>query len=596
MPQVLSYYHNQLLETGAVVEVLLNRRKITGVVLSSSTLKSRKLDFKKSVDFELKNISKVISEIPLVSEMQIKIAQWLSSYYYSPIGPCLKHVLPQFWGKKGYQISNIKFQISNQIQNPNVKSNSQTFLMVPENTSGKYYMNIYADQNPIYISGAKKNKEYFAVWNKVASGEAKLIIGTRVGLFLPFRNLKKIIIDDDANEAYKSDMTPKYNSPDLAKYIATIYDAKIEIKSILPQFENLSPTTKYQNSATGCTALNMVSEIKAANYSIFSRDLKDLFLKFEICNLKLILFVPRRGYSNYLRCNNCGYIITCPNCTSSLVLHSESKLYCHHCGHSSVIPKHCSSCDSAQIKAHGLGIDKAKSELIKFFSNINLNKPTIYQLDSDSVKNENEEEKIVENFIGGGPAIMLATQILFSHKYVFQDLTEKPIIGIMNSDSLMNYPDFRSNENILRYLLTLSKMSSRLIIQTYNFNNSIFGRYASEHIPNIITDDLKSRKLFHYPPFGRFVKISYKHPYPDKARYEIHVAAEKMRQLLRGNKRFELSSPSSAFIAKISNLHIWNLILKDNEKDGEIKTRNQVLRVIPNGSGWSIDVDPKNII
>jgi primosomal protein N' (replication factor Y) len=601
--QVLSYFHGEMLKVGAVVEIDFNHRKIRGVAVVSEPLKSRKLDFKKSVDFELKNISKVISAEPMVSERQLTIANWLSNYYYAPLGICLKTILPPFWNKKGYKNETPK----------NTLSVKQTFLMVAENIAGKYFMEKYASEKPVYISSGLKNKEYFDVWNKVAAGESKLIIGTRIGLFLPFSNLSKMIVDDGSNEAYKSDMTPRYNAVDLARFVANVHNSEVISSDVFPriEFPKSASSVVVRKSPVDRSVVNMISEIKAGNFSIFSRDLQDEFLKFKIENLKLILYIPRRGHANFILCQHCGEALKCPNCNVSLVLHRQpttnsEQLICHHCGYSGALPKSCSVCKSYQLKPFGIGIERVESEIKKYYQRANLKMPTLFRLDSDSVKDERDEENIINDFLGAESAILLATQMIFSHKHrLANNLQIKPVIGIITADSLVNIPDYKTEESLFRQLILLAGFGKRLIIQTHDPENPAIKYFAGGDVSGFIKSELKNREELSYPPFSRFIKISFKHFDNFKAKREIAIVAEKLKQVLRGDiSRFDIMGPSPAFISKEKNFYIWSLILRDKQMlelpldsgAAEIKTRNELLRVVPGGRGWIIDIDPRTAI
>jgi primosomal protein N' (replication factor Y) len=626
--QVLSYYHLQNLKTGAVVEVELNHRKIIGIVVASEPLKNRKLLFKKVADFELKKISKVISGEPIVSEIQLKTAGWLSEYYYSPIGLCLKHVLPPFFLKKNYNLSPlINDKISSDIARPKkkiepsdylaqikkfIKDEKQVFLMVPENTSGKYFFEKFSELDPVYINSGLKNKEYYEVWKKVLSGGSKLIIGTRAGLFLPYSNLGLIIVDDGSNEAYKSDITPRYYAPDLAKYIADLYGAETNFSAILPRFEQIDVPIDCQFKTKSLNVVNMISEIKAGNFSIFSRDLKNILQDLQDSKNKLILFVGRRGYSNYILCDHCGQTLQCPNCSASLVVHefdSNKITVCHHCNFKQEMPKSCPKCGSYKLKPHGIGIEKVFAELKKFYQRSDIKMPEIFQLDSDSVKTEEDEANILNGFMANNYSILLSTQILLSYKHKLSDLLPKPIIGIISTDALINIPDFRSEEQLMRQFMILSSISDNIILQTNNPDDPAISYFSKQDISSFVKSEMESRKVLNYPPFSKLIKLSYRHGNELAARRETYIVSEKLRQIVKQNGNFssgggpasdwEIIGPATAFISKEKGSYIFNILIKDknNEIDEieRIKKRNEILRIVPN-RGWVIDIDPRTAI
>lgn len=635
--QILSYFYNEPLSIGAVVEISLNRKKIKGVVVGYDTLKKRKLGFKKNVDFELKNISRVLSRESLVEKWQLDIAMYLSSYYYVPLGLSLKTVLPPFWGKKGYCLGThnlqfatynswvryqdikqvkIKFVFTN-LQNhyldyenevkKHLAEGKQVFLMVAENVAADYFLDKYSHLSPKSISSRLSNKKYHELWKQVESGELKLIIGTRVGLFLPFSDLGLIIIDDESNEAYKSDMTPRYNGVDLAQEIARNRGAEILSSAVIPRLETYYKIKEVKQNIDyrlSTIVVNMISELKAGNFSIFSRDLKSLLANSITTRKNVILYIPRRGYANFIYCQTCGKSILCPNCSVSLVehesqttAHSLSTMVCHHCNHSQPRPKQCPNCGGYSFKTYGIGIQKVEAEVKKFFKYQNMEAPKLLRLDSDSVKTEAEENEVIDEFNKNKGIVLLATQKIFSHKYLLKSET----IGIINADTLINIPDFRAEEILFRDLLTISLMGQKVIIQTHNPTDIAIKMADTGNVNDFFRTEIENRKEFSYPPFSKFIKLSYKHKDPARAKRESMILAEKIRGIIKYSsdiKNFEIIGPNQAFIIKERGHYIWNIILKIRTEIAEIydikqKARNNLLRAVMRG--WIVDVDPRNI-
>jgi primosomal protein N' (replication factor Y) len=646
--QILSYFNNEPISQGAVVEVALGTRKIKAVVISSDPIKNQKLIFKKNVDFKLKNIIRIINPEPQVSNWQLHIANYISSYYYAPLGICLKTVLPPFWGKRGYKINitepktkpekiSDKFEfIKSDLKNHSddyagiikeqLKLGKKVFLMVPENTAAQYFLERFSELKPLFISGGLSNKKFYEVWNGTESDEPCLIIGTRIGLFLPFSNLGVTIVDDESNEFYKSDMMPRYSAVEIAIEIAREHGAKLIIGDNVPRLETYSkisefiPASKSPGPGRSDKIINMVDEIKNANYSIFSRLLKQKIIDNES---HLILYVPHRGHANFILCQKCGKSIKCPNCTTSLVLHKEfagvpaTKLLCHHCNYQIPEPKSCPGCGSFQLKPYGIGTEKVVEELKKlekslerasvYNKNITAKKINVFRLDSDISQNLVEKEmKILDDFRKTKSSILVTTQIIFSYKY----LLNAPIIGIINADTLINIPDFRAEEYLFKQIYNLGQMGDSLIIQTHNPEDEAIKLASLGSLQEFMKQELESRKTFAYPPFAQFVKLSYRHKNPAKARSEARILFEKLKIALAPGRTggqassqmktgIQILSLSPAFISKEHGNYIWNVILKSqiqisNNKTEERKNRNEFLRFVP--PGWTIDVDPKNII
>ncbi len=623
--QILSYFNDRTLPRGAVVEISLNRRKVFGIVLAAEPLAKRKLIFKKSVSFELKKIDNVISDRPEVSDWQLKIADYISSYYYAPLGLSLKTVLPSFWLKKKYlrvtssfiddrfkqnepiilvqSISQTK-AVYEKVINECVKKNRQVFLMVPTVISAKYFFNKFKKYKPIFIHSGIKLKEYKQIWSQVMEKKISLIIGTRIGLFLPFANLGALVVDDESNDTYKSNMAPRYFASDLAKFVANSLGAECYLSSSFPRIDHMRDQQVLGEwfSSRRSAVVNMISEIKSGNFSIFSRKIKEALQNAE----KIILYVPRRGFANFIVCQNCGSIVKCPNCNLSLVVHIQrgqnqpyvsgvmphAILMCHHCRYNQPLPKQCSSCGSYKMRAHGLGIEKVVEELKKYYARMNLEIPPILKLDIDSNLSESEEEKLVSDFNSIGRGILVATPMLLSHKYL---LSAKKI-GIISADSLIYIPDFRAEEWLFRQIWTLRQISAELIIQTYNLDDAAIKLASAGKAQQFIFDELVARKNLRYPPFSQLVKLSYKHLDNAQARKDAIGVYEKLKyaislELPDANKIIEVIGPAPAFIHKEKGYYYWIILIKSNL---EIKKRNELLRLVP--PNWIIDVDPRSSI
>lgn len=624
--QILSYYHPDFLKSGSVIEVPLGRRKTKAVVLLSEPLKSRKLAFKKTADFELKSVARVIESEPKVADWQFKIAAHLSDYYYAPMGLSLKTILPGFWGKRGYKIevkntenaglpamvglsaaagrpaisfaaSSLRdhFQNLRQPIEDYISRDHQVFILVPEKSMTNYFADKFSYFSPVVITGNISNKEHYRIWQEVSSGQVKLIIGTRIGLFLPFSNLGLIIADDEANEAYKSDMTPRYFAPDLAAEISRIHGAKILLTSNFPRLETyyLKSPELPKAAIKKPLIINMADELKSGNFSIFSRDLKELIRRQAVENQPLMVYVPRRGHANFILCQNCGQSLKCPECEAILTLHKQPResLICHHCGYTREKPKNCPDCQAYKLKPFGVGIEKVAEELKKFFKRENIQEPLLLILDADRAKTETQELEILKDFKTDQFSILLTTQKIFSYKYSIS----LPRIAVVGADALINIPEFRAEESFLRQLLTLGQMSDNILIQTYNPRGPALKALADENITGFLEQELENRRLLKYPPFSKLIKLSFLHKDRTRAANEAGFVRQKLDRELtirKWGRDFEILGPAPAFIPRDRGRYVWNLVIK--VLTPEIKKRNWLLRFV--SSDWIINVDPKAII
>ncbi|MDP3697086.1 MAG: primosomal protein N' [Candidatus Taylorbacteria bacterium] len=637
VPQLLSYYFNKPLAKGAVVEVLIGNRKTLAAVISSTSVEEQKASLKKS-SFQLKKISGIISEIPLISDIQFKIALWLSKNYYAPLGLCLKTVLPPFFLKKNYELPIrqaqgpefiegriTKYELKNnsqsEIRNPLIllsrakdiikniepeiknvlKQKKQVLLIVPEISTAKYLYDHFAGYyETALIHGKVGLKQYPRSWGQISSGETEIIIGTRQSLFASFSDLGLVILEDSDNEAYKSDMTPKYNTVELAKKVSEIYLCPLVFVSQIPGISN------YYNIKNGACEMrgefsgheadikiaDMVQEIRTGNFSVFSRSFTEQIREFSSKNKKILIFSSRKGFSGGLLCENCGFGFKCPQCSVPLRLHkvSEKLLICHRCSMVQKFPAECPNCHSYKLKSIGFpGSQKIEEELKKILANIP-GKPEIFLMDSGIIKSPKTEEELMKKIENSVSCVCIATQMIFSHRYD----KKFDLIGLPNADSLTVIPDFRSEERLFyQFYKLLDFEPEKVIIQTYNPDSSVLNMLVSGNYKELYEKELQLRKLFWYPPFARLVKLSFRHNDKQKAEYEARILGEKLKMAIVQRKlesKIKLLGPSSAFVEKEKNLYIYNIVLKilpDQRPD-------EILRFVP--SCWMIDVDPRSIL
>ena len=638
VPQLLSYFFNKKLEKGAIAEIPFGNRKVLAAVVASTPLEHQKILLKKT-GFQLTKISNVISETSQVSNNQFKTALWLSRYYYAPLGYCLKTVLPPFFLKKGYGtltqnslqdialpetrrylakplflLSGAKETLANIL--PFIKKavggQGQVALIVPDTSTLRYfYGELSRNYEVAAVHSGLNNKKLYEAWQKAGSGKADIILGTRQALFLPFKNLKLLIVDDVPHEFYKSDMTPKYNTPDLARVIAGFNNARIIFVSVISGVENyyrlknkdyeLLDETKPRSPVK---IADMAGEIKNGNFSLFSREFKNQItssINPSSQNKKILIFSPRRGHSGVLICRNCGYAVKCKECGIAFRIHKTTDLIlvCHHCSRSLKMPENCPNCSSFEFKTAGpAGTQKIYEEVRRLVKYSGAEKIPIMVLDADVVKNETEEEEIIEEINNPGTSVIISTQMIFSHRYD----VKFDLVGILNADSLIGAPDFRTEERLFYQMEKLLDFlpagrhgqSKNMIIQTYNSENQAILTASEGTYKDFYDKELETRKIFSYPPYSRLIKLTYRHKYKDKASYEARVLSGKLKMAIAQMKleqKIKLIDPHPSFVEKERGLFVYNIVLKILPEFENIK---DILKYVP--SNWSIDADPRTII
>jgi primosomal protein N' (replication factor Y) len=594
-PQILTYFSAQELLPGSLVSVPVHNRKATGVVLECEKINGQKMALRKA-EFELRGISKIISAEPVVADKQIQLAKWISEYYYCPLGSILKLMLPA------------KLTITTKLKTN--KLANQKLILAPEIS----FIDKIAKDNKIKdyttLHSEQTNKQYDENWLKIKSGE-KIIIATRMALFASFQNLKEIIIEDEHNDLYKSRQTPRYHAREAALKLAKIWNAKIIFKSNTPSVETswLAENKKISLKVSSFTfspaggppagwqvpsfLVDLRNELKEKNFSIFSRLLQEKIKTTLAEKQQIILFINRRGSSTSLLCRDCGFVPRCPNCDVPFVYHlSPVQFRCHHCGHSELPPILCPQCLGTRIKYFGTGTQKVETEFKKLFPNI-----PVARFDSDTTKIADAGKEIIEDFNNKKIQVLIGTQIIFNK------ITQKaPLVALMLADTLLYIPDFRSNEKTFQIINHLKNLAGKdFILQTYSPENKAIQYAVKNDYKSFYQEEIATRHTLGYPPFSQLIKLSFQHKNAKKAEQEAKILTEKLKQQINNqikttklttNQLITILGPSPAFISKIKNKYIWQIILKS--KIADLKLRNQIFQIIP--PDWTIDIDPLQII
>ena len=634
-PQILSYFWGSALQKGAIVEIMLNKRKTKAVVLSSNPLEKEKLTLKK-VGFQIKKVNKVLFEKPRVSGYQLKLASWVAKYYHAPLGYTLKTILPSFALKKKYpltiptevihrnlsptcdvgypQIWVYKTKKMINLLEPLIKNTApkQVLILVSEKASIKYFSdNLSGELGASVVFSGMPNEKLYDIWKKAASGKVKVIIGTRQALTMPFKDLGLIIVDDPLHEFYKSDMMPRYNAVKLAHKVVELNNARLILTSVVAGVENYHKVKNGEYELKNIEArpefdteiVDLAQEIKTGNWSVVSKKLKEEILTYLKNGKKILLFSPRRGYAGIMICGNCGSSVRCPQCDVAMRTHRsvEMILVCHHCGISKPMPKNCPVCGNYNLKTAGpAGTQKIYDEVKSVLANAGV-KAKVLALDTDIVKNKTEEEEIISEMLKPEPAVLIATQMVFSHRFYLSF----NLITMINLDALINMPDFRSEENLFYQIeklinflpaeaLAKTGEPKKLIIQTYNPENKLLEKAALGNYEEFYEAELKLREMLNYPPFYKLIKLTFRHKDQNKASYAARITTEKLKMAIaraRLGEEVKLIEAMPAYIEKEKGLFIYNIFLKVRKDYPDI---GNILKYV--GPGWIIDVEPRSLL
>jgi primosomal protein N' (replication factor Y) len=407
-----------------------------------------------------------------------------------------------------------------------IKEGKQVLYILPEIALSIQLLSrlekYFGDKIGIYHSRFSK-EERVEIWNKVKENDKEkryqIIIGSRASIFLPFSELGLIVVDEEHDGGFKQrEPAPRYNARDAAIYLASLHKAKVILGSATPSLETYFNTQiekygyvqlneRYLNTPMPIIDMaNMREEyINKKNYSIFSSLLYDKISQTLANHQQVILFKNQRGYASNIRCNVCGWVAKCPNCDVSLTYHKHlNTLNCHYCGLNLPLYNECPECHSHSLVQSGNGSEKIEEEILRFFPNAR-----VKRMDLDTTRKKNDYLEIIQDFEKGNIDILCGTQIITKGL----DFSNVGLVGVIDADSLLYYPDFRAYERCFDLLTQVAGRAGRLkekgavVIQSFNPNHQIFKEVLNYDYASMYKNQIVERKLFSYPPFVYLTKI-----------------------------------------------------------------------------------------
>ena len=458
------------------------------------------------------------------------------------------------------------------------------------------------------FSDSERVEVYQNILNPGREKSYKVILGVRSSLFLPFSNLGLIIVDEEHENTYKQyDPAPRYNARDSALVLAQIHQAKVLLGSATPSVES------YFNSKNGkyglveltsryldilLPGIQIIDVLRAKRKkemkSHFSPELVEGIKDALDKNEQVILFQNRRGFAPYLECESCGWIPNCPNCDVSLTYHQHTKeLVCHYCGFSVRTYKACKACGNTELITRGFGTEKIEDDIRILFP-----EAKVIRMDLDSTRSKYAYEKIISGFESGEIDILIGTQMVSKGL----DFDNVCLVGIMNADNMLNYPDFRSFERSYQIMAQVSGRAGRknkqgnVILQTYNPQHPVLQFVLNNDYQGMYKSELVERKNFNYPPFVRLITISIKHKNIEISNKASFLLAENLKKVF--GKR--VLGPEAPIVGRIQNLYIKNILLKVEKQSSFQRAKERLNAEIENLLGTEnfksvqiiIDVDP----
>ena len=511
-----------------------------------------------------------------------------------------------------------KTEIYLQLIEKALNNNKTSIMLVPEisltpQTVDRFIAR-FGEENIAVLHSKLSIGERFDQWNKIKSGQAKIVIGARSAIFAPVQNLGIIIIDEEHDSSYKSESTPRYNAKDVARYLCYESNIPLVLGSATPDTGSLYRTMKKQsvllrlnkraNNAKlpEIEVVDLREELSKKNKSMLSEKLQES-IKENLENKKqTILFLNRRGFSTFVMCRDCGYTAKCKNCDITLTYHkSTNKLKCHYCGYETKVITKCPECGSENIRYFGTGTQKLESEINTLFP-----EAKTIRMDVDTVTKKNSHEKILTDFKENKADILIGTQMVVKGHH-FPNVT---LVGVIAADGSLNMNDYRANEITFQILTQVAGRAGRgedagkVIIQTYNPDNFTIECVKQQNEEMFYNTEMRLRKQLKYPPFCDIIVIGVS----SKDEQITMKVAQSLHKYLKDRVENEnigimLYKALPAPIDKIKNKYRWRILIKCKFGEDIIDLMNntmekaQAIKYCKNGdANISIDVNPTNVI
>ena len=559
---LLSYFNLAQKKQPISVKELISKSGVSSAVITA--LVAKNIFEYHHLQVDRVDLSKNSNKLPYLSDYQLDTLSQIKSNFKEKEVVLLHGVTSS--GKTAIYMNLIEEALA---------SGGQVLYLVPEIALTTQLIarlrNFFGDKISVFHSKYSLN-ERVEVWNNLLKQKekAQLILGARSSIFLPFKNLSLIIVDEEHETSYKQfDPAPRYHARDAAIVLAGIHQAKVVLGSATPAIESYANA---KDGKYGLVELNrrygdvLLPEIELVDLKEgyrkkrmnghFSERLLKLITEALSENEQVILFQNRRGFSPIVECTTCGVAPQCPNCDVSLTYHKfKDELRCHYCGYNRMLPQTCSACGNATLDTKGFGTEQVELELKELYPD-----KQIGRMDLDTTRGKYGYEKIINAFQAQEIDILVGTQMLSKGL----DFSNVSLVGVLNADNLLNFPDFRAHEKSFQMLTQVSgragraKKRGKVVIQTFNPYHQILQQVTTNDYQNMFKEQVHERRHLKYPPIIRLVKITIKH----KDFNRVNSAANWLGKSLSNTFGTNVLGPTSPAISRIRNQHIKTILLK----------------------------------
>jgi primosomal protein N' (replication factor Y) len=559
---------------------LIQRANVTGAVIRSLVSKGILVEIKKEIDRVLDNEEEGIDLYEL-NEDQSRALQEIKSSFEIPKTVLLHGVTSS--GKTQLYVELIKEQL---------EKGNQSLYLLPEIALTTQLISrlkvFFKHQVLIYHSKYNLN-ERLEVWNHVINAkEPYVVIGARSAMLLPFQKLGLILIDEEHETSFKQyDPAPRYHARDAAIVLGHMKKASVLLGSATPSLES------YYNANSGkyhlvelkkrfgnvqMPEINMVN-IKEKHKrkkmkGHFSDTLIDQMQQAFKNNNQVILFQNRRGYAPIMECGTCGNAPQCPNCDVSLTYHKyKGQLRCHYCSYHTFVPKECPSCSSNALDTKGFGTEQIEQEFLVLFPN-----QKVARMDLDTTRGKNSYQKLIQQMDAGEIDCLIGTQMLTKGL----DFRNVSLVGVMNADSMLNFPDFRAHERCFQLLTQVAgragrtKERGKVLIQSYHPEHMILQQVSSYDFHTMYKEQIEERYQFKYPPFQRLIRITFKHRDYQTTLDSSTWFVDALNQIPHG---VVVLGPEFPPVSRVRNLYNIHVIIKMTKQQPSDQVKGYIMKI-----------------
>ncbi|TYQ15630.1 UNVERIFIED_CONTAM: replication restart DNA helicase PriA [Acetivibrio alkalicellulosi] len=454
--------------------------------------------------------------------------------------------------------------------------------------------------------------ERYDQWRTIKEGKIKVVVGARSAVFAPVERLGLVIIDEEHETSYKSELTPKYNAAEIGRIRCRLEDGVLMLGTATPSVETyyraqsgeieLLEMTKRANNMIlpKVHIVDMRNELSEGNRSIFSRKLAKEIEENIQKKQQTIIFLNRRGYASFVMCRSCGISLKCPHCNISLTYHAyDERLICHYCGYTIKNPSECPKCKSTNIRSFGIGTQKIEEELKKLYENC-----TVVRMDIDTTNRKDSHEKILKSFVEENINVMVGTQMI-AKGHDFPNVT---LVGVIAADSLLNTGDYKATERTFQLITQVAgragrgELSGRVIIQTYNTENFSIICACNQDYHSFYQKEIILREKLLYPPFTNLSSLIIS---GINDREVFNMAKEITKSVCYLFKstgvKNEVLGPMRAPLSKIKNKYRWRTIIKCDRMDTLISILTKIsdeyyFKNKKNSNILSVDINPVSML